>query len=82
MQDLGYVGVDILENLEEIKDSLSEIKKVDFKKESTFEDTQHLQEYVGDAIDMIRKNLTKLQEKWKQLTNQDVVTPNIHEEKI
>ncbi|MEJ6776279.1 MAG: hypothetical protein QNK85_03010 [Crocinitomicaceae bacterium] len=63
MQDLGYVGVDILENLEEIKDSLSEIKKVDFKKESTFEDTQHLQEYVGDAIDMITKNLTKLQEK-------------------
>ena len=63
MQDLGYVGVDILENLEEIKDSLSEIKKADFKKESTFEDTQHLQEYVGDAINMIRKNLTKLQEK-------------------
>lgn len=63
MQDLGYVGVDILENLEEIKDSLSEIKKADFTKESTFEDTQHLQEYVGDAIDMIRKNLTKLQEK-------------------
>ena len=63
MQDLGYVGVDILENLEEIKDSLSEIKKVDFKKESTFEDTQHLQEYVGDTINMIRKNLTKLQEK-------------------
>lgn len=63
MQDLGYVGVNILENLEEIKDSLSEIKKVDFKKESTFEDTQHLQEYVGDAIDMITKNLTKLQEK-------------------
>jgi len=63
MQDLGYVGVDILENLEEIKDSLSEIKKADFTKESTFEDTQHLQEYVGDAINMIRKNLTKLQEK-------------------
>ena len=63
MQDLGYVGVDILENLEEIKDSLSEIKKADFKKESTFEDTQHLQEYVGDTINMIRKNLTKLQEK-------------------
>tara|TARA_R110002050_G_scaffold125280_4_gene244852 strand:+ start:533 stop:724 length:192 start_codon:yes stop_codon:yes gene_type:complete len=63
MQDLGYVGVDILENLEEIKDSLSEIKKADFTKESTFEDTQHLQEYVGDAINMITKNLTKLQEK-------------------
>jgi len=63
MQDLGYVGVDILENLEEIKDSLSEIKKADFTKESTFEDTQHLQEYVGDTINMIRKNLTKLQEK-------------------
>ena len=63
MQDLGYVGVDILENLEEIKDSLSEIKKADFTKESTFENTQHLQEYVGDTINMIRKNLTKLQEK-------------------
>ena len=63
MQDLGYVGVDILENLDEIKDSLSEIKKANFTKESTFEDTQHLQEYVGDAINMIRKNLTKLQEK-------------------
>jgi hypothetical protein len=63
MQDLGYVGVDILKDLEEIKDSLSEIKKADFTKESTFEDTQHLQEYVGDAINMIRKNLTKLQEK-------------------
>lgn len=63
MQDLGYVGVDILENLEEIKDSISEIKKADFTKESTFEDTQHLQEYVGDTINMIRKNLTKLQEK-------------------
>ena len=43
MQDLGSVGEDILENLEEIKDSLSEIKKADFKKQSTFEDTQHLQ---------------------------------------
>ena len=63
MQDLGYVGVDILENLEEIKDSLSEIKKADFKKESTFEDTEHLQEYVVDTINMIKKNLTKLQEK-------------------
>ena len=63
MQDLGYVGVDILENLEEIKDSLSEIKKADFKKESTFEDTQHLQEYVCDTINMIKKNLTKLREK-------------------
>ena len=63
MQDLGYVGVDILENLEEIRNSLSEIKKAAFKKESTFEDTQHLQEYVGDTINIIRKNLTKLQEK-------------------
>tara|TARA_B110000285_G_C15012309_1_gene557124 strand:+ start:264 stop:455 length:192 start_codon:yes stop_codon:yes gene_type:complete len=63
MQDLGYVGMDILKDLEEIRNSLSEIKKADFKKESTFEDTQHLQEYVGDTINIIRKNLTKLQEK-------------------
>jgi len=63
MQDLGHVGMDILKDLEEIRNSLSEIKKADFKKESTFEDTQHLQEYVGDTINIIRKNLTKLQEK-------------------
>mgnify|MGYP003635719122 CR=1 FL=1 len=63
MQDLGIVGEDLLENLEEISNSVSEIKKADFKKESTFEDTAHLQEYVGDTINMIKKNLTKLQQK-------------------
>jgi len=63
MQDLGYVGMDILENLKEIKDSLSEIKKADFIKHSTFEDTEHLQEYVETTIDMIKNNLTKLKEK-------------------
>jgi septation ring formation regulator EzrA len=61
--DLGTVGKDLLENLKEIKESVSEIKKAQFKKESTFEDTQHLQEYVGDTINMIKNNLTKLQEK-------------------
>jgi len=63
MQDLGYVGMDILENLKEIKDSLSEIKKADFIKHSTFEDAEHLQEYVETTIDMIKNNLTKLKEK-------------------
>ncbi len=61
--DLGTVGKDLLDNLKEIKESVSEIKKAQFKKESTFEDTQHLQEYVGDTINMIKNNLTKLQEK-------------------
>ena len=61
--DLGAVGKDLLENLKEIKESVSEIKKAQFKKESTFEDTQHLQEYVVDTINMIKNNLTKLQEK-------------------
>ena len=61
--DLGTVGKDLLENLKEIKESVSEIKKAQFKKESTFEDTQHLQEYVGDTINMIKINLTKLKEK-------------------
>jgi len=61
--DLGAVGKDLLENLKEIKKSVSEIKKAQFKKESTFEDTQHLQEYVVDTINMIKNNLTKLQEK-------------------
>jgi uncharacterized protein with HEPN domain len=63
MQDLGIVGEELLENLEEIKESVSEIKKADFKKESTFEDTDHLQEYIGETINMIKNNLTKLQQK-------------------
>ena len=61
--DLGAVGKDLLENLKEIKDSVSEIKKADFKKESSFEDTDHLQEYIEETINMIKNNLTKLQEK-------------------
>ena len=63
MQDLGVVGEDLLENLKEIKESVSEIKKADFKKESAFEDTAHLQEYVGDTINMIKNNLTKLKQR-------------------
>jgi len=61
--DLGAVGKDLLENLKEIKESVSEIKKADFKKESSFEDTDHLQEYIEETINMIKNNLTKLQEK-------------------
>ena len=63
MQDLGIVGEDLLENLEEISNSVSEIKKADFTKESTFEDTDHLQEYIQDTINIIKRNLTKLKSK-------------------
>ncbi len=63
LMDLGIVGEDLLDNLEEIKESVSEIKKADFKKESTFEDTDHLQEYIEETINMIKINLTKLKEK-------------------
>jgi hypothetical protein len=63
MQELGVVGEDLLENLEEISNSVSEIKKADFTKESTFEDTDHLQEYIEDTINIIKNNLTKLKEK-------------------
>tara|TARA_B100001059_G_scaffold137001_1_gene137309 strand:- start:6754 stop:6960 length:207 start_codon:yes stop_codon:yes gene_type:complete len=63
LMDLGIVGEDLLDNLKEIKESVSEIKKADFKKESTFEDTDHLQEYIEDTINMIKNNLTKLKEK-------------------
>ena len=63
MQDLGIVGEDLLDNLKEIKESVSEIKKADFKKESNFEDTDHLQEYIEETINMIKNNLTKLKEK-------------------
>jgi hypothetical protein len=63
VSDLGIVGEDLLDNLKEIKESVSEIKKADFKKESTFEDTDHLQEYIEETINMIKINLTKLKEK-------------------
>tara|TARA_B100000965_G_C19577198_1_gene751858 strand:+ start:1961 stop:2167 length:207 start_codon:yes stop_codon:yes gene_type:complete len=63
LMDLGIVGEDLLDNLKEIKESVSEIKKADFKKESTFEDTDHLQEYIEETINMIKINLTKLKEK-------------------
>ena len=61
--DLGSVGKDLLDNLNEIKESVSEIRRAQFKKESTFQDTKHFKEYVGDTIDMIKNNLTKLKEK-------------------
>ena len=63
MQDLGIVGEDLLDNLKEIKESVSEIKKADFTKESAFEDTDHLQEYIEETINMIKRNLTKLKKK-------------------
>ena len=63
VSDLGIVGEDLLDNLKEIKESVSEIKKADFKKESTFEDTNHLQDYIEETINMIKINLTKLKEK-------------------
>ena len=63
VSDLGIVGEDLLDNLKEIKESVSEIKKADFKKESTFEDADHLQEYIEETINMIKINLTKLKEK-------------------
>ncbi len=63
VSDLGIVGEDLLDNLKEIKQSVSEIKKADFKKESTFEDTNHLQDYIEETINMIKINLTKLKEK-------------------
>lgn len=63
VSDLGIVGEDLLDNLKEIKESVSEIKKADFKKESTFVDTNHLQDYIEETINMIKINLTKLKEK-------------------
>ena len=63
VSDFGIVGEDLLDNLKEIKESVSEIKKADFKKESHFEDTDHLQEYIEETINMIKINLTKLKEK-------------------
>ena len=63
MQDLGYVGVDILENLEEIEDSITTIKTAKFLNTSEFKDLDDLQNFVGHTVEMIKNNLTKLQEK-------------------
>ena len=63
MQDLGIVGEDLLDNLEEIKYSVFQIETSDFIEQSNFENTDHLQEYIEETINMIKINLTKLKEK-------------------
>ena len=63
LMDLGIVGEDLLDNLKEIKDSVSEIKKAEFKDKTEFESTQGLKDYIEETINMIKINLTKLKEK-------------------
>jgi len=63
VSDLGIVGEDLLENLEEIKYSVFQIETSDFIEQSNFENTDHLEEYIEETINMIKINLTKLKEK-------------------
>jgi len=63
VSDLGIVGEDLLENLQKIKESVSEIKKAEFKEETEFEGTQGLKDNIEETINMIKINLTKLKEK-------------------
>ena len=62
MNDLGYAGVDILENLKEIREAVME-EKIGDGRDDVFEDLDHKYEYINDTIDMIIKDLTKLKSK-------------------
>ena len=62
MNDLGYAGVDILENLKEIREAVME-DKIGDGRDDVFEDLDHKYEYINDTIDMIIKDLTKLKSK-------------------
>ena len=63
MQDLGYVGADLLEKLEELKDSLKEIETVSFIKKSEFKELEDLQSYIGETVEQVEEYLVKLKEK-------------------
>jgi len=63
VSDLGIVGEELLKNLKDIKESVSEIKKAEFIEETEFEGTQGLKDHIEETINMIKINLTKLKEK-------------------
>ena len=62
MNDLGYAGVDIMENLKEIREAVME-EKIGDARDDVFEDLDHKYEYINTTIDMIINDLTKLQSK-------------------
>ena len=62
MNDLGYAGVDILENLKEIREAVME-EKIGDGRDDVFEDLDHKYEYINTTIDMIINDLTKLKSK-------------------
>ena len=62
MNDLGYAGVDILENLKEIREAVME-EKIGDGRDDVFEDLDHKYEYINTTIDMIINDLTKLKAK-------------------
>ena len=62
MNDLGYAGVDILENLKEIREAVME-EKIGDGRDDVFENLDHKYEYINTTIDMIINDLTKLKSK-------------------
>lgn len=62
MNDLGYAGVDIMENLKEIREAVME-EKIGDARDDVFEDLDHKYEYINTTIDMIINDLTKLKSK-------------------
>ena len=62
MNDLGYAGVDIMENLKEIREAVME-EKIGDGRDDVFEDLDHKYEYINTTIDMIINDLTKLKSK-------------------
>lgn len=63
MQDLGNTGEDLLEKLEELKDSLKEIETVSFITKSEFKELEDLQSYIGETVEQVEEYLVKLKEK-------------------
>tara|TARA_B110000977_G_C10865727_1_gene411548 strand:+ start:597 stop:803 length:207 start_codon:yes stop_codon:yes gene_type:complete len=63
MQDLGTSGADLLEKLEELKDSLKEIETVSFITKSEFKQLEDLQDYIGETVEQVKEHLVELKEK-------------------
>lgn len=61
MSRLGDTGTEIMNNLKEIKEAVSEIDTVKFKS-TVYEDKEELIDYIDDTIKYILDHMSNLQE--------------------
>lgn len=61
MSRLGNTGAEIMNNLKEIKEAVSEIDTVKFKS-TLYEDKEDLIDYIDDTIKYILDHMSNLQE--------------------